>query len=34
VPLSQRLAEAMGGVLDVASTTGQGSTFSVELPVA
>jgi PAS domain S-box-containing protein len=34
LPLSRRLAEAMGGGLEVATTTGQGSTFSVELPVA
>ncbi len=31
--LSRRLAEAMGGTLDVATTPGQGSTFWVELPV-
>jgi PAS domain S-box-containing protein len=30
--LSQRLTHAMGGTLDVTSTLGQGSTFSVELP--
>jgi PAS domain S-box-containing protein len=30
--LSRRLAEAMGGTLEAASTLGQGSTFSVELP--
>ncbi len=30
--LSQRLAEAMGGTLTAASTLGQGSTFTVELP--
>jgi signal transduction histidine kinase/ActR/RegA family two-component response regulator len=31
--LSRRLAEAMGGTLDVATSPGQGSTFWVELPV-
>jgi PAS domain S-box-containing protein len=31
--LSRRLAEAMGGTLDVSSTPGQGSTFWVELAV-
>ncbi|MEX2658147.1 MAG: ATP-binding protein [Acidimicrobiales bacterium] len=30
--LSKRLAEAMGGTLDVASTLGEGSTFTLELP--
>jgi signal transduction histidine kinase len=30
--LSKALTEAMGGTLDVASTPGSGSTFSVELP--
>jgi signal transduction histidine kinase/ActR/RegA family two-component response regulator len=30
--LSKRLAEAMGGTLGAASTLGQGSTFTVELP--
>jgi CheY-like chemotaxis protein len=34
LPLSRRLAEAMGGTLDVASELGQGSRFWVELPVA
>jgi signal transduction histidine kinase/ActR/RegA family two-component response regulator len=31
--LSRRLAEAMGGTLDVVTTLGQGSTFWVELPL-
>jgi PAS domain S-box-containing protein len=31
--LSKRLAEAMGGTLDVTTAVGQGSTFSVELPL-
>jgi signal transduction histidine kinase/CheY-like chemotaxis protein len=31
--LSRRLAEAMGGTLDVETTLGQGTTFWVELPV-
>ena len=31
--LSKRLAEAMGGTLGAASTLGQGSTFSFELPL-
>jgi CheY-like chemotaxis protein len=34
LPLSRRLAEAMGGTLEVASTLGQGSSFQVELPQA
>jgi CheY-like chemotaxis protein len=34
LPLSKRLAEAMGGILDVATTVGQGSRFFVELPRA
>jgi PAS domain S-box-containing protein len=32
--LSKRLAEAMGGTLEAASTLGQGSNFTVELPRA
>jgi CheY-like chemotaxis protein len=32
--LSRRLAEAMGGTIDVASTYGEGSRFSVQLPSA
>jgi signal transduction histidine kinase/ActR/RegA family two-component response regulator len=34
LPLSRRLAEAMGGTLEVATTIGQGSRFFVELPQA
>jgi PAS domain S-box-containing protein len=33
LPLSKRLAEAMGGTLGLASTPGQGSAFWVELPL-
>jgi PAS domain S-box-containing protein len=32
--LSRRLTEAMGGLLDVVTAVGQGSTFRVELPAA
>jgi signal transduction histidine kinase/CheY-like chemotaxis protein len=34
LPLSRRLAEAMGGTLEVATEVGQGCRFWVELPVA
>jgi PAS domain S-box-containing protein len=34
LPLSKRLAEAMGGTLELASTPAQGSSFWVELPRA
>jgi nitrogen-specific signal transduction histidine kinase len=34
LPLSKRLAEAMGGNLDLTSTPDQGSTFWIELPLA
>jgi CheY-like chemotaxis protein len=34
LPLSKRLAEAMGGTLEVSTTPGQGSRFWVELPAA
>jgi PAS domain S-box-containing protein len=33
LPLSRRLAEAMGGTLDLTSRSGQGSTFWIELPL-
>jgi len=33
LPLSKRLAEAMGGTLEVTSTVGVGSSFSVQLPL-
>jgi len=33
LPLSRRLAEALGGTLEVSSELGQGSSFWVELPV-
>jgi hypothetical protein len=34
LPLSKRLAEAMGGNLEVSTTIGQGSSFWIELPLA
>jgi signal transduction histidine kinase/CheY-like chemotaxis protein len=34
LPLSKRLAEAMGGTLEVSTVLGEGSTFWVELPQA
>jgi CheY-like chemotaxis protein len=33
LPLSKRLAEAMGGTLEVSTAVGQGSTFWIELPL-
>jgi PAS domain S-box-containing protein len=33
LPLTKRLTEAMGGALELISTVGQGSSFSVELPL-
>jgi len=33
LPLSKRLAEAMGGALELVSTPNQGSTFWIELPL-
>ena len=33
LPLSKRLAEAMGGTLDLATSLGQGTSFYVELPL-
>jgi signal transduction histidine kinase len=34
LPYARRTAEALGGTLDVTSTVGQGSTFTLALPVA
>jgi PAS domain S-box-containing protein len=34
LPLSKRLAEAMGGLLELSTTVGKGSTFWIELPLA
>ncbi|HEV3464014.1 MAG TPA: ATP-binding protein, partial [Actinomycetota bacterium] len=34
LPLSKRLAEAMGGTLELSTTVGKGSSFWIELPLA
>jgi signal transduction histidine kinase len=34
LPIARRLAEAHGGSLDMESVVGQGTTFSVVLPIA
>jgi signal transduction histidine kinase len=34
LPLAKRLAEAMGGTMELVTTPQQGSTFRVELPLA